>query len=304
LPIGHSGISQAEFIGAPWGRPYSTFTEPDWYGAVCMFYSLLFIYLFLSKPQERRKFYFLGSVISVAGMFLSFVRASWIGFIAGIIFLIAIRLRIKAIKFKLKPLILILSAFFLFFLVLTLFSSTFGGIIKNRTSKTGEASISTENVRFKQMRQSLNIFLEHPVIGNGPGSFSLKGIWGNAENYYNGLVSEGKLSLDSRYDPGIITTVLADTGIIGAVFFLLFLFTFFKYNIDVVQKIDGYYQGVSMGLLIGIIGLFSSYILSTGLWMPFIWVFLGFNIASLNLGITEKEEAGIESTDAKQNQPA
>jgi O-antigen ligase len=154
------------------------------------------------------------------------------------------------------------------------------------------------------MRQSLNIFLEHPVIGNGPGSFSLKGIWGNAENYYNGLVSEGKLSLDSRYDPGIITTVLADTGIIGAVFFLLFLFTFFKYNIDVVQKIDGYYQGVSMGLLIGIIGLFSSYILSTGLWMPFIWVFLGFNIASLNLGITEKEEAGIESTDAKQNQPA
>ena len=287
LPIGHSGIIQVEFLGSPWGRPYSTFVEPDWYGAVSMFYSILFISLYFSKLDKRKKFYLFGAIISVLGMLLSFVRASWVGFIAGIVFLSIIGKKLKASKFKLKILILILSSLVLLVLAITLFSPVFGEIIEKRFTKEGAASISADNARFKQMRQSVNIFLEHPIIGSGPGSFALKGIWGDSESYYNQLVQEGKISVYKRYDPSIITTILADTGIVGALFFLLLLFTFIKFNLGVMQKIGNYYQAVSLGLFAGIIGLFSSYIFTTGFWIPFTWVFLGFNIAALNLGFIE-----------------
>jgi len=299
LPIGHLGIIQVEFLGSPWGRPYSTFVEPDWYGAVSMFYSILFISLYFSKFDERKKFYLFGAIISVIGMLLSFVRASWIGFIAGIVFLSIIGKKLKASKFKLKTLILILSSLVLLALFMTLFSPAFGEIIEKRFTKEGAAGISIENARFKQMRQSVRIFLEHPIIGSGPGSFALKGIWGDSESYYNQLVQEGKLSIYQRYDPSIITTILADTGIIGALFFLLFLFIFVRHSIKVLTKINNYYQAVSLGLFAGIIGLFSSYIFSNGFWIPFTWVFLGFNIAALNLGVLEKKEIYIESTNAK-----
>ena len=287
LPIGHLGITQVEFLGSPWGRPYSTFVEPDWYGAVSMFYSILFISLYFSKLDERKKFYLFGAIISVLGMLLSFVRASWIGFIAGIVFLSIIGKKLKASKFKLKILILILSSLVLLVLAITLFSPAFGEIIEKRFTKEGAAGISADNVRFKQMRQSVNIFLEHPIIGNGPGSFALKGIWGDQESYYNQLVQEEKLSVYKRYDPSIITTILADTGVVGALFFLFLLFTFIKFNLNIMQKIGNYYQAVSLGLFAGIIGLFSSYIFTTGFWIPFTWVFLGFDIAALNLGFME-----------------
>ncbi len=59
LPVGHAGIVHREFIGSPWGRPYGTLVEPDWYGAISMFYALLFITLYFSRSIKKKTFTFL-----------------------------------------------------------------------------------------------------------------------------------------------------------------------------------------------------------------------------------------------------
>lgn len=287
LPVGHAGIVHREFIGSPWGRPYGTLVEPDWYGAIAMFYALLFISLYFSRLTERKNFYLFGMVISTIGMLLSFVRASWVGFLVGLLFLSILGHKVKLSKIRFHSYVKILSLLLLLVLVLTFLSPTFSTIVKKRFSTQGEASITTTNVRFIQMAHALKLFLRHPIIGNGPGSFAIKGIWGHIEEHYQNLVEEEKLNIERRYDPNILTTVFEDTGIIGTILFLLLTLRFLIYNLKVVPLISNRYQIISLGLLAGIIGLFISYVFTHGFWIPFTWVFLGANICALRLGLAE-----------------
>jgi len=143
------------------------------------------------------------------------------------------------------------------------------------------------------MIHAFNLFLNHPIIGNGPGSFAIQGIWGASEEYYKSKVLAGELSLERRYDPSLLTTVLEDTGIIGIILFLLISLSFLKYNLKVISLISNRYQIISLGLFVGISALFISYVFSHGLWIPFTWVFLGFNICSLRLGLIENKRKNL-----------
>ncbi len=290
LPVGHRGIMHAGFINSPWGRPYGTFVEPDWYGAISMFFSLLFISLYFSRLREKKKFYLFGMVISILGMFLSFVRASWIGFLGGIFVLLLLKHKVKLSRINVINFSKFLLCLVVSFLILIILIPATIDIFGTRVALTGVAGVGATNVRFVQMRHSINLFLNSPILGNGPGCFSVLGIWGHNEEYYNQLVREGLISIESRYDPSIVTTVLADTGILGAFFFIILLFSFFKYNLLTIPKIGGFYQVVSFSLLGGIVGLFISYIFTQGFWLPLTWVFLGFNISAIKIGVLEKKE--------------
>lgn len=287
LFIGYSGLIHSDFIKSPWGRPYGTFIEPDWYGAVAMFYSILFISLFFSQLRERKKFYLFGMIISIFGMILSFVRASWIGFLGGIVFLLIFKSKVELSRLNIKNFTKFLICFIVIFLLFIFLTPSLLNILSTRFTFEGNAGISANNVRFIQFKHSLKLFLDSPIIGNGPGCFSILGIWGDSESYYNMLVKEGLLSIESRYDPSIITTVLADTGIIGMIFFILIMYRLFKYNFRNISKISGYQQIVSFSLLGGLSGLFVSYIFTHGFWIPFTWVFLAFNIAAIKIGLIE-----------------
>lgn len=289
LPVGHRGIVHRKFIGSPWGRPYGTLVEPDWYGAISMFYALLFITLYFSRLTERKNFYLFGMVVSILGMLLSFVRVSWFGFLGGLLFLLVFGHKVKASKISFGVLSKIFFSLVFLVLVMTFFSPTFKNIIERRLTTKGEAGISTANVRFVQARYAIKLFLNHPIIGNGPGSFAVKGIWGHAEEYYQQLVEEGKLSVERRYDPSLVTTVLEDTGIIGAFVFILLSLAFLRYNLRIIPKIDNHYQVISLGLCVGLIGLFFSYVFTHGFWISFTWVFLGLNICALKLGLIERK---------------
>lgn len=302
LPVGHESIIHREFIASPWGRPYGTFVEPDWYGAISMFYSLLFIALYFSRLNERKKFYLFGMIISILGMFLSFVRASWVGFLMGLFLLAIFGHKIKLSKIRLHFYVKIVSFMILIMLILLILSPPIRIIISKRFTAEGSAGISTTNARFIQISHSLKLFSYHPILGNGPGSFAFLGIYGDSEDYYQDLVEKGELSIERRYDPSILTTVLADTGIIGTFIFFLISFMYFKHNIKVIPLISNRYQVISFGLFAGIIGLFISYIYTHGFWIPFTWVFLGFNICALRLGLTktkEKKNQNNESINAK-----
>jgi hypothetical protein len=290
LFVGHLGLIHSDFIRSPWGRPYGTFVAPDWYGAISMFFALLFFSLYFSRLTIRRRFYIFGMVISILGMFFSFVRASWFGFLVGIIILLIFKSRVKLSRLSIVNITKFLIFLFVIFLILIILSPTLVNVLGARITLSGSAGLGTTNSRFAQMRHSLKLFLIHPILGNGPGCFSTLGIWGWAEEYYNQAVEEGLLSLEDRYDPSIITTALADTGIVGMIFFILIIFSFFRYNFLTIPKVGEYYQVVSSSFLAGISGLFFSYIFTQGFWIPFTWVFLGLNISVLKLGLINKNK--------------
>ncbi len=288
LPIGHRGMTHAEFIGSPWGRPYGTFVEPDWFGAICMFYALLFIALYFSKLKHNKRFYLFGIMISTMGLFLGFVRASWIGFLIGLLALLVFSKKIRLSRLKIFLFSKISLGSILVILLLTFVFPIINEIIKSRfITKT---PITLSDVRLVKSIHALRLFLEHPIIGNGPGSFGIQGIWGDSEEYYEKLVAEGKLSPEGRFDTNIITTVLADTGIVGFFFFILISITFLRYNLRAIPMINNDYQIISVGFFGGIIGLFISYIFTTGFWMSFTWVFVGFNIASIKVGLMSNKD--------------
>ncbi len=227
-------------------------------------------------------------VISILGLLFGFVRASWVGFFGGILFLSLFGPKVKLSKFRFNLSIKLLLFLFLFISTLIFLSPAFKNIIESRfVTKT---PISTMSVRFVQAYKAVRLFLNHPIIGNGPGSFAILGVWGHAEEYYQQLVEKGKVNPEGRFDPCLYTTILEDTGIIGALLFLLLSLKFLSYNLRMIPKIDNHYQIISMSLLGGLIGLFISYVFTQGFWIPFTWVFLGFNIVSIRIGLGLKNE--------------
>jgi len=266
LPIGYLDVVHTNYIGAPWGRPYGTFVEPDWYGTICMFYALLFLILYYSKLR-RTKFYFIGLLVSLAGLLVSFVRAAWLGFFIGLIFLLILRNKSKLLRYN--SAILTRNIFILFscLLLLLLLSQSFRTVLKERfypLDKT--ARFYTLNIRFVAMKESFNSFLKSPIIGLGPGSV-------------------GKTL---EFNPSIVTTVLENTGIAGFALFILLIGKLFIYNLKKIPSLDEKYQLTSLSLLIGLIGLLTSYIFTNGFWIPFTWIFFAYNITALKMGILAK----------------
>lgn len=289
LYIGYAGIAHASFINSPWGRPYGTFVEPDWYGAICMFYALLFLVLYYSKIEENKNVYLFGLIVSTVGLLLSFVRANWIGFFVGIAILLFCKKKIKLLKFNIFTFIKMVFVLVVFTYICTIISPSFCNIIQKRFSNNpySESGFSLKNVRAQQMIRSMQVFFNSPVIGNGPGSFSYLGIWGDSEAYYNQQVAENKLSIESKCDPSIITTVLTDTGIMGFIVFLLLCLKYWQYNIKKIPLIKNKYQVYAFAFFVGNVALFSSFIFNNGFWIPFTWVFLALNIVVLRIGIME-----------------
>lgn len=266
LYIGHLGMVHVEYIGSPWGRPYGTFVEPDWYGAICMFYALLFVSLYYSKLKEKKKFYFIAMVLSSIGLFFSFVRAAWVGFIVASIVLLFFNHKSKLLKINLA---LYVRNIFILFIVIFLGCFLFSplrDILMERFYPVYDpgARFSLENVRVQIMETSFKSFLRNPLIGNGPGG--------------------------EAFTPSLITTVLEDTGIIGLILFLVLIGKIVFYNFKVIPLIDSKYSIIALGLFSGLIGLFVSYIFTQGFWIPFTWVFLAFNMSVLRIGALERSK--------------
>lgn len=287
LPIGHLGMVHTRFIGSKWGRPYGTFVEPDWYGIICMFYALIFLTLYYSTLKER-KFYFSGMVISLLGLFFSFVRSAWLGFIGGAIFLLIHKKKCKLLKLSLS--LYIKNTLILLFLlsIATLLFSPLRVILKERFfSNYSGSRISLENVRAKQMIMSFKAFLKHPMLGNGPGSACFDYL---AEEYGEDtaleMINNGEVDQRScGFNPGIITTVLEDTGLIGLILFLIFIRSIISYNFKMIPFLSDDYSLKTLALLGGLVGLFVSYLFTQGFWLPFSWVFLAFNISAIQNGL-------------------
>ena len=220
LPIGALGLVHSDYLGTVFGRPYGTLPEPDTYGAVCAFYALWLglMWLTASVPRHGRWASHVLAAASLGGLLIGIVRAVWFGFLVGLLWPFGLRLigrmrGIRVLRMGAVALGLLLVGAGVWFL-----SPTARAILERRFTDMSapEQALSLENARFVQMAMSFRLFRERPILGNGPGSFTALGTVGAHEDYH---ISTGT-DLSRMYDPSILTTVLNDTGLVGAAAFL------------------------------------------------------------------------------------
>ena len=294
LPIGYLGLIHSTYIGSPWGRPYGTFVEPDWYGTICMYLLLLFVPIYFDgKSMKHRKLYLAGLFFAFTGLFFSFVRAAWVGAVAGAGILVLYNIEKGVIKRQIFAAAKKIVIFIFLSAIIVLVVPTLRNVIRERIHPTHDtnAQLTLKNVRFLMMRISFKAFLQHPFIGNGPGSAGyayLVNDYGEAratQLIKNPIPLRGK----EGFDPSIITTILSDTGILGMLAFLWLLNRIIRINIRRINFLEDRSRSISIGLCAGFISLIVSYVFTQGLWLPFTWVFLALSIVSLKYGTSVEE---------------
>jgi hypothetical protein len=215
----------------------------------------------------------------------SFVRSSWIGFIAAFLFFFFFSFRnklgskvSKIANFKKIFSISIVFSVFLFIVFLSS-SSQLQEFTKNRldfdrVNEQGELSGSSiqGNIRLLMMAVSFENAMKNPIIGNGPAAFTTQGM----EMDHNKVLHAG----DFAFDPSIVTTIFNDTGLIGVFLFLFFIIKFFSYIFKTFRENeDDILAKHALSFSIAIAGLLVAYIPSTALWIPFSWVYFSIPIA-------------------------
>lgn len=280
LYVGFLGTTHTEFIGAPWGRPYGTFAEPDWYGTICMAFALLFTYLKSNETGAKKdKLYSVGLAVTVAGLLASFVRSAWLGYVAGLLlymFMPGSKTRING-----RTILKWGGAIFLSAAIAFITLEPLQKVVMARFFPDYEgASFSTQNVRVQQMMVSLGEFVQHPFIGNGPGSgaFDLyKSDFGTdspLEEFLDSGITEG-------FNPSVIFTALEDTGVVGLACLLIIGIVTKRTMARRTLLVSAPMVSVSSAWYGVLAGLATSYLFTQGMWLPFTWIFLAFAIVPM-----------------------
>lgn len=236
----------------PYGRPFGTFVEPDYYGAICTFFIFIFLGEYFKKFSKVS--YFTASFFLLL-LFYGGVRASIIGFVISLIFLLY-HLRDKLRTSKIEKILL----FYSLVISIPIFYNTF-----IRFSYFLKPEFWTEglmNPRVLQMGMSFSQFLENPIFGNGLNAYRFLG------SQYSNIVEDWMPDwVISGFDPSLLTSILNDTGIIGFSLFMIFLIYYFRKII-----INNFESNIFV--FCAILSLMISYLFTNGLPFVFTWVFI------------------------------
>jgi hypothetical protein len=256
-------------------RPTATMGsgDSDYFGLIMMGNLLVLSTLQILKVRVfgKRSDYLI-AILFIINLYFSFVRSAWLGYLAGFAFLVLFTLfhRLRRYSVPKKNVLIVACVAALIFYTAFSLTSNLQEYFTTRLSlsATGNYSIK-ENIRFKMMAHSWNNAMASPIIGNGPAAFTTQGTALNIK-YGRGIA----------FDPSIVTTLMNDTGILGAFTFILFLWVFFS---DVFRTFRYNPQSIlakyAVAFSIGVFGLLISYVFTNGLWLPFSWVFFGLTTA-------------------------
>ncbi len=221
------GVSVVETIGADglgrrWLRAYGGLDHPNILGAVLALGLLLALILFIqkhfsgAKREGEQKYYlleYLFLLILTGGLFFSFSRAAWLGFLAGLVvlglgFLFQKKWRYLQILGK--------AVGFLSILIIAL-SLTYPTIVKARLGGEGELEQRSNRERIASLKEAKEIIKDNWLFGVGAGNYTL-------------ALKEKEPGKPGWYYQPVHNTFLllwAETGILGiflGIAFFLFLF--------------------------------------------------------------------------------
>jgi len=193
------------FIGTFWWKnPMATF--------IGLIIPITFYLLIKFTRLYARIPLFIFLVALILAMILTGSRAAWLSiFIAA---LATVIIFYKSIK--IKGILLIISAIIIALALTPLFTS-YSRILgrvesASKSAVTGEIQEGSIRERTDLYQAAFNIFLDHPILGGGAGSF---------DSYYPTYMKGGHFA--SRYVHNQYLEFLAENGILGALIFLLLM---------------------------------------------------------------------------------
>jgi len=285
LPVGFVGVRPEGRIGFAYGQPYGTFQEPGWLGAVLMFCTLVLAGLRLDAQGHRRKVHTPALLICCAGLFVSFSRGAWAGLIFGLLVLLWAGRRFAIPRRVLLSTLGVLVTLGALVAVALTTSEEIGSMLAaSFVFDEGNSAMSLTNTRVLHMIYSFQLFLKEPILGHGPGNFGVQGF--PVALPYAEYAEYEKIP----FDPSIITTILGNTGLVGLGAFLLCVAAYLGLQRRSLRVREVRVRTTAIALFVGIAGLMFSYLVTTGFWMGFTWVFLGLSVGAARLTLESREK--------------
>ncbi len=291
LPIGHLGLVHREYINSVWGRPYGTQVEPDFYGAICMVFALIFLILFFSEGG-RKKWQCAGALLSLLGLYFSFVRVSWLVFLLVLLLLPFGRKKMSFFKLNWLSVLLIIgsaagvyaAAFYAVPPIRQICKIRFAtrlpvNVNEAEAWKMNDSLLNRENVRLSMIQTSLRTWKEHLVLGAGPGSFAYS--WWRSQLGETGARQKIAEKAFPLTNPSLLFNLIADSGLLGLLIFLVLTAKFITISCRTFTQPWPESGPRPFALAVGLMALLLTYVLTNGIWMPLSWILLGLATAQL-----------------------
>lgn len=197
------GIALTKISGISFLRAYSTFSHPN---SLAGFLGVVVILIFGSGLVVKNRYYFLGLIIILGCLFLTFSQTAFVVFLL-ILFLLLLRKNERLLTQKLKYLICLLVFVSLVFPLFSGQKFLHQNISKNLIERLDLATISGR------------IISKNFLVGSGINTFIT-----NIPKYGNGLTYSWLLQPVHN----IYLLVFAETGLIGILFFLAGIYKVFR----------------------------------------------------------------------------
>ncbi|MCD6574833.1 O-antigen ligase family protein [Candidatus Aerophobetes bacterium] len=216
------------------GNIFSTFGNPNRYsGFVGGVLPAMIGYFFVVRGIRK---YILAFIIPLVytGMMMTFTRGALLGLFVSLLVMLFISVRFFGLNFfknYLKSIIYLLCVF----VVITAIFSTENPINYTRITLTERAASAARGQetsvrqRFMIWQISLLMAKDHPIIGQGIGTYKYHYLWYQGK-YFENPKNKDKVNLAvwAREAHNEYVQILAETGIVGLFCWLWLLFTFFR----------------------------------------------------------------------------
>jgi len=200
------GTSVIEFGSERFLRAYGSLDHPNMLGGLAAI-TLLFIFYLSSQEKIKKSILVITTIILTAGLVVSFSRAAWLAFLVGLIIMFVMQKQRKNL----------LLNFALCFLVFIFLFIPYHNLFFGRISMADRLENISISERVRNIQQTRVIFVKHPIIGSGFGTYglALEKTNPNQEAWY--------------YQPAhnVFLLILAEGGLVGLALAIIFLLAIF-----------------------------------------------------------------------------
>lgn len=273
--------------GAFGTRMFSTFGNPNFYAAFLVLTAPLILAAFFYRRDLASRIFlgilFLANIIS---LFLTGSKGGWLGIAGSLVFFTLLMVRYIITNKKVKTVLIVIT-------LLGLVISSIG--VYNYSKKRFDSIL----FRLLTWRSTIEMINQHPIIGNGLGTFRL--IY---PAYRDKVIFriEGKHQTETQHPENEYFEIASDQGAIGIAIYFWMLFVIIMRGLE---RIKGYRKPVKgsppednynalylIGFLAGLIGLLAHNLFCVNLRFVssgmFLWLFLGIISGPLPVAAEEK----------------
>lgn len=261
------------------GRPYGTFTEPDFYAPFILIAFFLTLPFLVDRARHRwRSLLNLVTFLLFALLMLSMVRAVWVGLLMGLLVFAVLYLKEglarnlpRLGKLALKFLVggaLLLVVFQLFY------PSGFEALTTRARNILAVAEPENPNLtRLNELQGAIAAIQMSPWIGHGVGTYGLLTEYGRSVAETTGRENGGVVGA------GILFGILFDQGVLGLIPFLLLMSLLFLRVWRSIQRGPPAWKPYGQGLLLSLVAVIGSGLFNNDYYFGYFWMTIALAVA-------------------------